>query len=149
MRGDDGKLRQVLVNLLGNAVKFTETTESRSGLVRLNVTLAEPVRDGRAQLRFEIGDNGIGMSAETVAGLFQPFTQGETSTTRRFGGTGLGLSICKSLVVITSYSIHYTKLYDLGLGVGIVGGEEHRRHAAVGELRPGRENLGEQRNNFV
>lgn len=94
---DQVRVRQVLFNLLGNAVKFTETTDDHQGLVKLRADLAEPVEAGQARVKFSIIDNGIGMSAEAVNNLFKPFTQAESSTTRRFGGTGLGLSICKSL----------------------------------------------------
>lgn len=94
---DQVRVRQVLFNLLGNAVKFTETTDDHQGLVKLRADLAEPAKKGVVKVRFSIIDNGIGMSDEAVNNLFKPFTQAESSTTRRFGGTGLGLSICKSL----------------------------------------------------
>ncbi len=84
---DGPKLRQVLVNLLGNAAKFT-----RDGVVRLRV------RHEPAELRLEVEDTGIGMSAEQQAHVFEAFRQGDMSTTRRFGGTGLGLSIARNLV---------------------------------------------------
>lgn len=86
--GDPTRLRQVLTNLLGNAVKFTH-----EGSVTLRVR-----SDGADHLRFEVRDTGIGIPAEMQALIFEPFTQAEESTTRRFGGTGLGLSICRSLV---------------------------------------------------
>jgi CheY-like chemotaxis protein len=92
IRTDVGRLRQILFNLLGNAVKFTERGE-----VVLRVSLVEEDSDG-FRLRFAVEDDGIGISPEVQKGLFQPFTQGDSSTTRRFGGTGLGLSICKRLV---------------------------------------------------
>ena len=90
--GDSLRIEQVLVNLAGNAIKFTS-----HGEVRLNVSLLEE-RANRVRLRFEVRDTGIGLDAETQAKLFAPFTQADGSTTRRFGGTGLGLSICKRLV---------------------------------------------------
>jgi two-component system sensor histidine kinase/response regulator len=90
--GDSHRLNQVLVNLVNNAIKFTET-----GAITISVkhlaTSAETV-----QLRFEVTDSGIGMSADQTAKLFQPFTQADGSTTRKYGGTGLGLSICRRLV---------------------------------------------------
>jgi signal transduction histidine kinase/CheY-like chemotaxis protein len=89
--GDAGRLRQVLLNLCGNAVKFT-----RQGSVSLRVSLIS--RDDAALiLRFEVKDTGIGIRADRLHTLFQPFSQVDASTTRRFGGTGLGLSIVKRL----------------------------------------------------
>jgi PAS domain S-box-containing protein len=85
---DATRLRQVVVNLVSNSIKFT-----LEGRVELNVSMAQ-----NGALQFEVSDTGIGMSPEVVARLFQPFAQGDTSTTRRFGGTGLGLAICKRLI---------------------------------------------------
>ena len=90
-RGDPTRLRQILVNLLANAVKFTD-----QGEVVLSVR-AEPHHDGRVELGFSIRDTGIGIPREGLARLFQSFTQVDSSTTRRFGGTGLGLVISKRL----------------------------------------------------
>lgn len=91
LRGDQTRLRQILVNLMSNAVKFTA-----EGAVRLCVTIEE--RQGRrVRLRFAVIDTGIGIEAQVLDRIFAPFTQADTSTTRRFGGTGLGLSIVKQL----------------------------------------------------
>jgi signal transduction histidine kinase/CheY-like chemotaxis protein len=94
---DPTRLRQILLNLLGNAVKFTSSREGHPGRVTVCV---EPgvLADGRASMQLRIGDNGIGISPEALARLFQPFTQGDESTARKFGGTGLGLSISRRLV---------------------------------------------------
>ncbi len=91
-RGDVSRLRQILLNLLGNAVKFTA-----EGGVTLDVKLEEMRHDG-AVLRFAVTDTGIGIAAEKQQAIFEVFTQADASTTRRFGGTGLGLTICQQLV---------------------------------------------------
>jgi signal transduction histidine kinase/DNA-binding response OmpR family regulator len=90
--GDPTKLRQVLLNLLANAVKFTNT-----GTVKLLVT-AENAETDRVPIRFEVKDSGIGMTAAQTVHVFEPFEQADRSTTRKFGGTGLGLPISKNLV---------------------------------------------------
>ena len=91
--GDPHRLRQVLVNLVSNAIKFTDRGEI---VVRIERT--RPREDGRISLRFSVVDTGIGISPEKQAKIFRPFTQGDGSTTRQYGGTGLGLSICQQLV---------------------------------------------------
>lgn len=92
LMGDPNRLRQVLLNLLSNAVKFT-----KKGKVDVRITPLIP--RGKLQgIRFEVEDEGIGISMDAQKQLFQPFFQAESSTSRRFGGTGLGLSICKYLV---------------------------------------------------
>jgi PAS domain S-box-containing protein len=92
LRGDAYRLRQVLTNLVGNAIKFTER-----GRVQIEATL-ERQDGGRATVRFDVTDTGIGIRREQIAALFLPFTQADISATRKYGGTGLGLAICKQLV---------------------------------------------------
>ncbi len=96
--GDALRLRQVLVNLINNAIKFSSGLPHR-GHVAVRVTLAEPDED-KVTVSFQITDNGIGMDEKTKNRLFTPFSQGDASTTRRFGGTGLGLTICHRLVTL-------------------------------------------------
>jgi len=92
LKGDPGRLRQILLNLLGNAVKFTA-----SGYVKVGVKLAAERTDS-VSLRFSVEDSGIGIPEKAIGHLFTEFTQADLSTTRRYGGTGLGLSICKYMV---------------------------------------------------
>jgi PAS domain S-box-containing protein len=97
VRTDPTRLRQVLMNLVGNALKFTPSTPERPGKVSLEASLCQRA-DGQPGLRMNVTDNGIGIRPEQVAKLFQPFSQADNSTARQFGGTGLGLSICQRLV---------------------------------------------------
>ena len=92
--GDEGRLRQVLLNLAGNALKFTS-----QGKVTLGVYCPGSSAEG-AHIKFEVEDTGIGISDEVQQQLFQKFTQADASITRRFGGTGLGLAISKELVML-------------------------------------------------
>ena len=92
LSGDPARLRQILVNLLANAIKFTAT-----GGVSLRCTRLPEGDASHCWLRFEVEDSGIGMDTDTIARLFQPFTQADVSTTRQYGGTGLGLAISRRL----------------------------------------------------
>ncbi len=92
--GDAPRLRQVLLNLLANAVKFTA-----EGQVEIRVSQTPAGPDSR-RLRFEVKDSGIGIAEDQLAAIFERFTQGDVSVSRRFGGTGLGLSICKHIVAL-------------------------------------------------
>ncbi|HTR36888.1 MAG TPA: ATP-binding protein [Bryobacteraceae bacterium] len=92
LRGDPVRLRQVLLNLVSNAIKFTER-----GHVLVRVSVAED-SCGAIQMLFEVEDTGIGLTAEACGRLFEPFVQADGSITRKYGGTGLGLAICKQLV---------------------------------------------------
>ena len=88
---DPTRLRQVLVNLVGNAIKFTDR-----GHVKIAVSFVQ--EHGAGRIRFDIEDTGIGMSPEQMSGIFDPFVQADTSVTRKYGGTGLGLAICQKIV---------------------------------------------------
>jgi two-component system sensor histidine kinase/response regulator len=105
--GDAGRLNQVLLNLVGNALKFTERGHV---LVRLSKTGS----DASPRLCFDIEDTGTGIAPDTLDRLFQPFTQADASTTRRFGGTGLGLAICRSLAELLGGTL--TASSTLGAG---------------------------------
>ncbi len=97
---DPIRIRQILINLLGNAVKFTP----EEGSITLAIALLD-ASDQEPHMRFAVRDTGIGMTPEQMAKLFRPFTQADTSTTRRFGGTGLGLTITKRLAEMLGGSI--------------------------------------------
>ncbi len=108
LRGDPLRLGQVLVNLVGNGVKFTERGE-------VTIDVQQLARHGeQVILRFSVIDQGIGMSAEQVAGLFHAFSQADASTTRMYGGTGLGLAICKRLVALMGGDIQVESEPGLG-----------------------------------
>jgi PAS domain S-box-containing protein len=91
LRGDQLRTRQILLNLLGNAIKFTE-----QGVITIAAELLSHT-DDRAVIRLSVSDTGIGMTPEAMEGIFAPFTQADSSTTRKYGGSGLGLAICRRL----------------------------------------------------
>jgi len=107
--GDSLRLDQVLINLISNAVKFTER-----GNVTLEIGRVPADLPGTTRLRFCVTDSGLGMSQEAQAGLFQPFVQADGSITRRFGGTGLGLTISRRLVMLMGGDISVTSEPDVG-----------------------------------
>ena len=109
LEGDPGRLRQVLLNLIGNAVKFTERGE-----VNLSTRRIDDGASGIATIELSIRDTGIGMAAAAIEHLFDAFTQAETSTARRFGGTGLGLAISRQLVELMGGTLSVTS--ELGSG---------------------------------
>ncbi len=108
LTGDPGRLLQVLVNLLGNACKFTE-----SGSISLDVDAAGRSRDG-VLLHFAVRDTGIGISAKAQKTIFNAFSQGDESTTREYGGTGLGLAICSQLVELMDGRIWIESVEGVG-----------------------------------
>ena len=102
VKGDASRLRQILTNLMGNSIKFTE-----AGSVELQVTCTEQSSD-RCRLRCTVRDTGVGIEAGALKRLFTPFTQADASTTRRFGGTGLGLSIARRFAELMGGEIGVT-----------------------------------------
>ena len=106
--GDTARVRQILLNLIGNAIKFTD-----QGEVTLQVN-SSPVKDNLYQLEFIISDTGMGISPESLPLLFNPFQQGDASATRRHGGTGLGLTISKRLVELMGGEITVTSVLSVG-----------------------------------
>ncbi len=131
--GDPLRLGQILINLVSNAVKFTE-----KGEIVLTVALVGKVLD-RVNLRFSVRDTGIGMTPQQSARLFQPFSQADTSTTREYGGTGLGLSISKRLIemmggniwVESSYGSGSTFYFTAWFGIG---SEEAKRRLLIPDI---------------
>ncbi len=112
LKGDPGRLKQVLINLISNAIKFTS-----GGSVNLLLTIDrgdETICDLTVPLRIEVTDTGIGIDEQVQVRLFQPFTQADSSTTRRYGGTGLGLAICRQLIEMMNGQIGVESTADLG-----------------------------------
>ncbi len=106
--GDSLRLKQVLINLISNAIKFTE-----QGDVTVTIKNGKST-DKKTQLTFNIQDSGIGITPEQIKKLFKPFTQADTSTTRQFGGTGLGLAICKQLTELMGGDIYVESDHGIG-----------------------------------
>ena len=109
--GDAVRLRQILFNLAGNAVKFTKTTDDKTGIIEVRADLLSNGNDGNVTIRYSVKDNGIGISKEAQDRLFDAFEQAEDATTRRYGGTGLGLTIFRRL----------TELNIMGGEIGVEG----------------------------
>ena len=108
VHGDSGKLRQILVNLLGNAIKFTD-----AGAVSVRITI-DSEHDQEQNLRFEVKDTGIGIPNQARSHLFKRYSQADSSTTQKYGGTGLGLSICKQLTEMMGGKIGFESEANVG-----------------------------------
>ena len=111
LRGDPGRLRQVVSNLVGNAIKFT-----KAGAVGVHAheTADTDRQSGHARIRVEVRDTGIGIAPAALPNIFEPFIQADGSTTRRFGGTGLGLSICRQIVTLLGGKIGVNSTQGVG-----------------------------------
>ncbi|HJT61256.1 MAG TPA: MHYT domain-containing protein, partial [Burkholderiales bacterium] len=133
---DPSRLRQILTNLVSNAIKFTH-----AGTVSLEVKVLE-ARSGKnlgsQTLCFSVHDSGIGMSAETQRRLFEPFHQGESDISRRYGGTGLGLTISRQLVELMGGTIQVTSTEGLGTRVEVTIGAEQAAASTVRDAEPAR-----------
>jgi signal transduction histidine kinase/ligand-binding sensor domain-containing protein/CheY-like chemotaxis protein len=135
--GDPLRVRQILMNLVGNAVKFTEQGEV---VVRADI---EPDGADRVMVRLAVADTGIGMEAENTVKIFEPFAQADETTTRRFGGTGLGLAICRELAdlmgghigVESQPRIGSTFHLSLPLTIGAATAPKHAAGFATGQVR--------------
>ncbi len=130
--GDDGRLRQVLMNLVGNAIKFTERGEV---MVKVGT---ESIHGDSIVLRFSVRDTGIGIPKDQQSLIFEPFRQADGSTTRKYGGTGLGLSICASLVGLMGGQFHVESeegrgsVFSFTVTVGLTVGPRPARTGACG-----------------
>jgi len=133
LMGDSLRVGQVLINLTNNAIKFTETGE-----IVIAVKLVE-MDVNRVKLNFAVRDTGIGLTREQIDGLFQPFTQADTSTTREYGGTGLGLTICKRLAEMMNGDISVTS--QIGHGSVFTFTAEFGQVAVTPQSYHGRERL--------
>jgi len=130
LKGDPGRLKQILVNLAGNAVKFTE-----KGEVSIQAHFVSGDKD-KAFLRFEVRDSGIGIPRDRLNLIFESFSQADTSTTRRFGGTGLGLTISKKLAEIMGGEIGVDSEIDKGSTFWFTASFEKQPEDAVRKRKP-------------
>ena len=124
VRGDPTRLRQILSNLLNNAVKFTS-----NGEIVLRVLQSDP--QDRRRMRFEVSDTGVGMTKEAQSKIFELFTQADGTTTRRFGGTGLGLAICKQLAELMGGEIGVESAPDVGTTMWVTVRLEHAKETPI------------------
>ena len=129
---DPSRLRQILTNLVSNAIKFTH-----AGTVSLEVKVLG-TEVGQQKLCFSVHDSGIGMSAETQRRLFEPFHQGESDISRRYGGTGLGLTISRQLIELMGGAIQVTSTQGLGTRVEVTLGAEQAAASAIRDAEPAR-----------
>ena len=107
--GDSLRLRQIIMNLVSNAIKFTERGE-----IFVGVHLLNKKDDGQLELKFEVRDTGIGIPADKMERLFKAFSQVDSSTTRKYGGTGLGLTISEKLVKLMDGEVHVESMVGQG-----------------------------------
>jgi PAS domain S-box-containing protein len=142
--GDAGRLRQILLNLVGNAVKFTDagevvvSVESEAQIVERNQSVAERPSEAAAlcMLRFTVRDTGIGISPDKQAQIFRAFEQEDTSTTRKYGGTGLGLTIASRLVALMGGAITVESLPNRGSTFAFTARFGLRENAAKSDVDP-------------
>lgn len=124
LRGDPGRMRQILMNFLSNSIKFTDKGEIviRAELASSNTrdTASAAINGNKISIKFSVSDTGIGLSDTARQHLFEPFMQGDRSVVRRYGGTGLGLSICKRLVELMGGTLTFESTYGEGSRFGFV-----------------------------